>query len=75
MTDGPKPWYDLREYAAMTEQTYTAIRRRADRGTLKTGRLGKNGRGKRVIFLATLRADCPDLYASLVEAARLRGRK
>lgn len=71
MTDGPKPWYDLREYAAMTGQTLNAVRHQVKRGTLKTSRYG--GRhGKHVVLLATLITDHADLYASLVAAMNLR---
>lgn len=71
MTDGPKPWYDLREYAALTGQGYEAVRSQADRGTLKTSRYG--GRhGKRVVLLSTLITDHADLYAALVAARTLR---
>lgn len=71
MTDGPKPWYDLREYAAMTGQTYEAVRSQADRGTLKTSRYG-GPHGKRIVLLSTLITDHADLYASLVAAMTLR---
>lgn len=68
---GVKPWYDLREYAALTGQTHAAVRSQADRGTLKTSRHG-GPHGKRVVLLATLVLDNPDLYASLATLAALR---
>lgn len=69
-----KEWYTLREWAALTGQRFYTVQRQADRGTLKTGRLGNKSRGKRVVFIASLAADNPDLYASLSMMAQRRHR-
>ena len=63
-----KPWYTLAEYARLTGDPLAVVKRRADRGTLRTGRIGK----KRVIYLITLMAENADLYASLVAVEQVR---
>lgn len=63
-----KPWYSLAEYARLCGESLAAVKRRADRGTLQVGRIGK----KRVIFLSVLIAEKPDLYASIVAAEQFR---
>lgn len=69
-----KPWYTLREYAALIGQTLTAVRRQADRGTLATIRLNDGKKSPRVVTLATFAAEKPDLYASLAMVAQHRRR-
>lgn len=69
-----KEWYTLSQWAKLTGQRLYAVRRQADRGTLKTGRLGNKSNGKRVVFIASLAADNPDLYASLAMMAQRRHR-
>lgn len=69
-----KTWYTLRQWATLTEQRFYTVQRQADRGTLKTGRLGNKSNGKRVVYIATIAADNPDLYASLAMMAQRRHR-
>ena len=62
-----KPWYTLREYADMTGTPIGTVRRQADRGTLQAGREG----GRRVIYLATVQAQNPERWASIVLALQV----
>jgi hypothetical protein len=66
-----KPYYTLSEYAALTGATLRSVQRRADRGTLATGRVGKY----RVVYLVQIQAENPDLWASIALALQVAGKK
>lgn len=61
MSQRRPPFYTLREFAEMTGETLTAVRKRADRGTLRT----KMHAGRRVIWHSDLEEMFPELVASL----------
>lgn len=69
-----KPRYTLREYADLTQQTLKAVQRQADRGVLPTEKMTGAKKSWRVICLATLAAEKPDLFASLSLVARYQNR-
>ena len=74
----PKPrlkeWYTLSEYATLTGQTLKAVRHQADRGTLPTQKMTGAKKSWRVVYLATVAVEKPDLFASTSLVARYRHR-
>jgi hypothetical protein len=62
-------WYTLAEFASMTGRPLRQIRGMAERGTLRTSKLGK----VRVIYLTQLQAEEPDLWAAITHRLQIVG--
>lgn len=65
-------WLTLSEYAHLTGETYDAVAKQRQRGTLpvparRKGRLW-------VVYFVDLQAGASDLWASIVEVSRMKNR-
>lgn len=62
--------YTLREYARLTGQTVAAVRKQAQRGTIRTHREGK----MHVIYLSQIQDENPTKWAAILELDRVKNR-